>query len=310
VAAEGSRSLDANLILALHALLEERNLTHAGNRLTVSQPAMSGALARLRRHFDDELLVRTGGDYELTPLATNLKPIVAEAVASAEVVFGRGPGFDPQTAHRKFSISLSEYAMTVLAAPLVRLLATKAPHTTIELTPIPTNGDDLALHLLRRDIILGPTGFGIPGRRQPVFSDRFVCVVSASNPRLKRGALSMTDLQEMPHAVARFGPGKSTFTPDEVALQHAGIERDVRVVVPSLHTLPTAVAGTDLCAFIPLRFTQRCAAMLDLVVAETPVPPIALVEAAHWHPSRANDPALSWFRNALHDVAVTVEDDD
>jgi DNA-binding transcriptional LysR family regulator len=309
VAVEGGRSIDANLILALHALLEERNLTHAGNRLTVSQPAMSGALARLRRHFDDELLVRTGGDYELTPLATKLKPIVAEAVAGAEAVFGHDPGFDPRSARRTFSISLSEYAMTVLAAPLVRLLAAKAPHTNIELTPIPTNGDDLALHLLRRDIILGPTGFGIPGRRQPVFSDRFVCVVSASNPRLKQGALSLTDLQEMPHAVARFGQGRSTFTPDEVALHQAGIERDVRVVVPSLHTLPTAVAGTDLCAFIPLRFTQRCAAMLDLVVAQTPVPLIALVEAAHWHPSRANDPALSWFRNVLHDVAVTVEDD-
>ena len=122
MAVEGGRGVDANLILALHALLEERNLTHAGNRLTVSQPAMSGALGRLRRHFDDELLVRRGGDYELTPLAAKLRPIVAEAVASAELVFGNGPGFDPQSARRTFSISLSEYAMTVLAAPLVRLL--------------------------------------------------------------------------------------------------------------------------------------------------------------------------------------------
>jgi DNA-binding transcriptional LysR family regulator len=309
VAVEGGRGIDANLILALHALLEERNLTHAGNRLTVSQPAMSGALARLRRHFDDELLVRSAGDYELTPLAAKLRPIVAEAVASAEVVFGRGPGLDPRSAHRTFSVSLSEYAMTVLAGPLVRLLATKAPHTKIEFTPIPMNPDDLALHLLRRDIILGPAGYGIPGRRQPVFSDRFVCVVSGSNPRLKQGALSLADLSGMRHVVARFGPGKSAFTPDEVALHQAGIERDVRVVVPSLHTLPTAVAGTDLCAFIPLRLVQRCAATLGLVVAETPVPPIALVEVAHWHPSRANDPALSWFRNVLHDVAVTVEDE-
>jgi DNA-binding transcriptional LysR family regulator len=269
---------------------------------------MSGALARLRRHFDDELLVRTGGCYELSPLAAKLRPVVAEAVASAEVVFGNGPGFDPQSARRTFSISLSEYAMTVLAAPVVRLLAAKAPHTNVEFTPIPSHGDDLAVHLLRRDLILGPTGFGIPGRRQPVFSDRFVCVVSASNPRLKQGALSLADLQEMPFAVARFGPGRSMSGPDEVALHQAGIERDVRVIVPTLHTLPTAVAGTELCAFIPLRFVQRCAALLDLVVAETPVPPIQLVEAAHWHPSRANDPALSWFRNALHDVAVTVED--
>ena len=69
---ERLREVDANLLLALHALLEERNLTHAGERMTMSQPAMSGALARLRKHFDDELLVRVGRGFELSPLAERL----------------------------------------------------------------------------------------------------------------------------------------------------------------------------------------------------------------------------------------------
>ena len=69
---ERLREVDANLLLALHALLEERNLTHAGERMTMSQPAMSGALARLRKHFDDELLVRVGRGFELTPMAERL----------------------------------------------------------------------------------------------------------------------------------------------------------------------------------------------------------------------------------------------
>ena len=64
---ERLRQVDANLLLSLHALLEERNLTHAGERMTMSQPAMSGALARLRKHFDDELLVRVGRGFELSP---------------------------------------------------------------------------------------------------------------------------------------------------------------------------------------------------------------------------------------------------
>ena len=78
---EGLRDIDANLLLPLYALLQERNLTHAGDRIALSQPAMSGALARLRRHFGDDLLVRTAHGFELTPLAERLGPAVAEAVA-------------------------------------------------------------------------------------------------------------------------------------------------------------------------------------------------------------------------------------
>jgi DNA-binding transcriptional LysR family regulator len=308
VVEEFGRGIDANLLLALHALIEERNLTHAGTRLTMSQPAMSGALARLRKHFDDELLVRVGREYELTPLAEKLRPVVTDAVAAAEQVFSGVPLFDPGTARRTFSVSLSEYAVTVLTAPLVRQVARQAPHTHIDFTPIPTDAADLGLHLLRRDLIVGPAGFGIPGRRQPVFSDRFVCVVAVGNPWLHDGELTLDDLREMPHAVARFGQGGSTDSPDDLALHHAGVPRTAQVVVPSLLTLPTVLAGSDLVGFAPERLVRRCAGMLDLVVARTPLPPIPLIECAHWHPSRAHDPALSWLRNLLHDVAVVVED--
>src|SRR5499427_3031779 len=81
---ERLREVDANLLLSLHALLEERNLTHAGERMTMSQPAMSGALARLRKHFDDELLVRSGREYRLTPLAEQLLPDVRGALRQVE----------------------------------------------------------------------------------------------------------------------------------------------------------------------------------------------------------------------------------
>ena len=97
---ERLREVDANLLLSLHALLEERNLTHAGARMTMSQPAMSGALARLRKHFDDELLVRTGRGFELSPLAEELRPLVAEAVEAAEALLGNQREFDPGLEHQ------------------------------------------------------------------------------------------------------------------------------------------------------------------------------------------------------------------
>jgi DNA-binding transcriptional LysR family regulator len=309
VSAQSGKAIDANLLLSLHMLLEERNLTHAGTRLTVSQPAMSGALARLRRHFGDELLVRNGHGYDLTPLAEELRPAVAAAVAAAEELLGDRPRFSPDTTHRTFALSLTGYAMTVVTRPLVQVLSKRAPQIGVDFTEIPIREETLKFHLLRRDLIIGPIGFGIPGRHQPLFTDEFVCLVSRGHPRLVDGRLTLQDLREMEHVVAHFGLGGSSETPDQVALRAAGVERSVRVVVPELLILPIAVAGTELCTFVPRRLARRCAEPLGLVVAGTPLPRIEMVEAAHWHPSRVDDPALSWLRGILYDVAVTLEDD-
>ena len=86
-------SVDLNLLVALAALLEERNLTRAGEKTNMSQPAMSGALARLRRHFDDELLVRDGREYRLTPLAARLLPEVHDALRQVERTLDARPEF-------------------------------------------------------------------------------------------------------------------------------------------------------------------------------------------------------------------------
>ena len=104
---ERLHDVDANLLLALHALLEERNLTYAGERLGLSQPAMSGALARLRTHFDDELLIRSGRTFRLSPRAEQLRPLAAEAVEAAEAVVGCPRAFDPATSRKRVGATLS-----------------------------------------------------------------------------------------------------------------------------------------------------------------------------------------------------------
>ena len=205
---ERLREVDANLLLSLHALLEERNLTHAGERMTMSQPAMSGALARLRKHFDDELLVRVGRGFELTPLAEGLRPLVAEAVEAAEALLGNQREFDAGSSSKRFAVSMSEYAMTVLAEPLTRLLGEQAPGCSVALDPIDVRPDQFEAQLMRRDLIVGPLGFEFPGRMQPVFTDELVCVVDRDHPRLKDGALTLDDLQAMPHAVAAVRRGR------------------------------------------------------------------------------------------------------
>ena len=306
---ERLRVVDANLLLALHALLEERNLTHAGERLTMSQPAMSGALTRLRKHFDDELLVRRGREFELTSLADELRPAVAEAVEAAEALLGNQRAFDQARSTKRFTVSMSEYAMTVLAEPLTRLLRERAPGCTVALDPVSVQPDQFETQLMRRDLIIGPLGFEFPGRTQPVFTDELVCVVARSNPHLRDGSLSLEALAAMPHAVATFGAAGARRRPLEVALEQVGLQdRAVLVEVTSLLTVPFAVGGTDMCAFVPSRLARRCLGLLDLVVAETPVPTVKITEAAHWHPRRESDPAVVWLRRLLYDVAVAAED--
>jgi DNA-binding transcriptional LysR family regulator len=305
---ERLREVDANLLLSLHALLEERNLTHAGVRMTMSQNAMSGALTRLRRHFDDELLVRAGRGFELTHLAQQLRPVVAQAVEAAEALLGGDRDFTAATSTKRFTVSMSEYAMTVLAEPLTRRLAEQAPGCTITLDPLDVRPEQVESQLLRRDLVIAPLGFDFPGQTQPVFTDRLVCLVTRDHPRLRDGALSLEDLAEMPHAVAAFTPAGRK-RPLEVELARHGLaERTVLTEVTSLLVLPFAVAGTDMCAFVPSRLARDCLGPLDLTVAETPLAPVHITEAAHWHTRRAKDPAGVWLRHLLHDVAVDLED--
>ena len=306
---ERLRHIDANLLLSLHALLEERNLTRAGARMAMTQPAMSGALARLRRHFDDELLVRRGRIFELTELAEQLRPDVAIAVEAAESLLGGQRTFDPKASTKCFAVTLSEYAVTVLAEPLTRAVRENAPSCSISFDGFPERRSQLWSHLMKHDLVVGPLGFDLPGRTQPVFTDHLVCLVARGNPRLRDGALTLEDLQQMPHAVAEFVAAGDIKRPLELVAEKFGLaDRPVQVRVTSLLTLPFAIAGTKMCAFVPSRLARRCLGILDLVVAQTPLSGVEFTEAAHWHPRRADDPAGVWLRQLLHDVAIEIED--
>src|ERR1700689_5748925 len=111
---------DLNLMVALRALLEEGNVTKAGAKIGKSQPAMSTALARLRRHYQDELLVRVGRDYELTPFAKALVPSVQQTLQCVELALDTGSRFDPATSRHSFRINATDYVITVLAEVLLR----------------------------------------------------------------------------------------------------------------------------------------------------------------------------------------------
>jgi DNA-binding transcriptional LysR family regulator len=292
--------IDLNLLVILQALLEEGNVTRAGTRVGLPQPAMSHSLARLRRHYKDELLVRTGNGYDLTPLARSLLPQVQEStrlIGHALVPAQRPVPADDRT----FSISLSEYSMAILGESLVRRVRELAPDTSLQLR---LATDDLADgHRDGCDLLIAPVGFRPGGNPEEACRDRFVYVADPANRRLRDGTLAIGDLRALPHAVARL-PQAELAT---AALERLGVTPNVVITTGGWTPLPFLVAGTDLVAALPERIAQRLAPAAGITITEPPFETTELIEAAWWHPMRATDPALTWLRTVFHEVVESLE---
>lgn len=296
---------DLNLLVALKVLLEEGNVTRAGRRLEMSQPAMSGALGRLRRHFDDDLLVRNGRDFELTPLARELLPEVQEAVRLIRAALQVETAFDPRTSDRVFRLTMSDYALSVVHAALLRRLGDLAPHVRMEIDPLPPDVRGSERVLVDYDVMIGPLGYGFPGRSKPLFRDRMVCLLDRTNPALRDGGLSVEALRDLPHAVATFGPGN--LTPADRILGELGIERRAAVLVSGWLPLPHVVGGTDMVAILPERLARRHSVDERLVVVEAPFSEVVLAEAYWFGTHREADPGHEWFLDRLDEVAGELE---
>ncbi len=295
------QEVDLNLLLALGALLEDRNLTRAGERIGLSQPAMSAALARLRRHYGDDLLQREGRGYKRTVLGEQLLPVVRDALRQMEATMQRSPRFDPAESDREFSIAASDYTVSVLADPLLRRVAEAAPRIRLHLHSLPPGLPSSSQVLSMYDLVIGPTGFGIPGRCTELFGDRFVCVVDPAVTRLEGRELTLDDLARMPHAAPTFAPG--AHTPVDLLLDELGIVRQVRVTVFGWLTVPFVLAGTDMIAIMPERMARLAMRSAPLAILEPPFGRVELVEAAYWHPGKGDDPAVRWLRRTLAEAA-------
>ena len=293
---------DLNLMVALRALLEEGNVTKAGAKIGKSQPAMSTALARLRRHYQDELLVRVGRDYELTPFAKALVPSVQQTMQCVELALDTGQRFDPLTSRHAFRIDASDYAITVLAEPLLCLMAEVAPGIRLDVDPIPDDMHESDHGLRTCDALIGPLGFGFPGSQAPLFRDRFVCVVDPGNSRLADGQLTLDDLSVLPHAV-RNG-GRTHVSPADRVMDELCVRRQIQVTAVGFLPLPFLIAGTELVAVIPERLALRVAVPLGLRVVEPPFGRVELIETLWWHPDRESTPEHAWLRRTLTEAAA------
>ena len=294
--------LDMNLVVALRALLQERNVTRAGQRIGLSQPAMSAALARLRRHFDDELLARKGAGYELTALGSVLLARTEVACEMLERVFGSQPRFDPAQEEREFVILTSDYAVAVFGDRLAREVSAQAPGVKITFRQVPaTIIDEPAALLSTVDGLLMPHGIIGSFPAVELFRDRWLCLVAEDNPEVGE-SITFRQLAELPWVTYQRAYDASVTR----QLSMLGIEPRVQVSVDNFQLLPALVAGTRRVAMIHARLAARLGLGpgSGLRLLDCPFDAVPVQEALWWHPVHTHDAGHLWLRETASAVAA------
>ncbi len=296
---------DLNLLIVFEALLSERNVSRAAARIGRSQPAVSNALSRLRRHLRDPLFVRVGRRMVPTPRALDLAPEVAAALGHARLALG-GSGFDPARSAKCFRVAATDEVEFSLFPPLLRRLASAAPRVTIAARRLSglfaAPEDDLRSGAI--DFAIGPLP-GLPTVESGLFvrrlrRDRFVCIARRGHPAIGR-RLDRAGFLSAGH-VAVFYPGRGPGMIDRL-LSDRGEKRNVALSVPHFLSIPFVVAGTDLIATIPESVADAFEEPLGLRRFPCPIPFPAIDANLVWHVRAQEDVSLVWFRDLVLDVA-------
>jgi DNA-binding transcriptional LysR family regulator len=287
---------DLNLLIALKVLLEEANVTRAGERLNMSQSSMSTALAKLRTQFSDELLVRVGRDYELTPQARLLLPQLQRTLPLIQKALLSEGEFEPAQARNSFRLVMSDYSATQLNRMFPKLLE-QAPGIEFEIGSLPDNPADGDHELWVSDFAVAPTGVGFDGESLELFVDHYVCVLDKDNPALVDGQLSWDAFVALPQVLCVFG--RNHLTPADRKLRDLGFTSPPKIVTRSFLPIPAIVSGTDQVGIIPSRLAHSIPARLGAVIVEPPFGRIEIRQKLWWHESKNPDPAHKWFREVV-----------
>lgn len=262
------RRLDGGLLLVFRELLRTGRASHAAERLGLSQPAISHALARLRDLFDDPLFIRRPHGFEPTRRALALGPQIDAVIALADEAMSPNAGFDPARSDRNFRIAAPEFITALIGGDLIRRLQATAPNVTFVLAHVDEDEAFKALRTGEGEFAIGHFGAARPGYIvEPFLEDAWCAVVREGHPRVQ-GGLDYEAWRGIGHVFA--------WSPSETGRQPAATPPDDMVMlaaVPHWLTALLLVASTDGIATVPRRLAERHARKLGLQVLDLPFPP-------------------------------------
>ena len=296
---------DLNLLPIFVALMEERSVTRAAERMGMTQPALSNALSRLRLMLQDQLFVRERYGIQPTPIALELSPLIAEALAQLDDAVLGQQAFDPAQAERLFTIAPNGYVEFVLVPAVVARLEKVAPGIKLRLTPY---GNDL----VETGVVSGTTAL-VLGRIvdppdnlvvQHLMDEGLACAVRADHPDVG-DAMTREQFEAMKH-VNIVPPGRMRAGLFQ-ALAHQQLKRNVAISVTNFFAVAEMVAVTDYCAILPSLICRRLMHDPRLKILPAPVDLGSFPVEMAWHVRYRHDPAHRWLRALIGEVITDLK---
>lgn len=306
-ASSALRRTDLNLMPALAVLLRHRHVTRAADALGIGQPAMSAALARLRRLFDDELLVRRGRVLELTPLGQALVEPLDHALAGLDRLLAVTAEFDPAVDRHSFTVAASDYVTLVLLRPLLEELYREAPGVSVSVLPV-SGATVAALERSQIDMAVMPAELHRDDstwmRSRPLFTDRYVPAVWVHNREIG-DTLDREAIERLPYVGYRAEHGGGGAYVD-VQLQELGIRPRVALTTLSFALMPSLLPGTPLFAFVHERLLELTPVARQLRTLRSTIDLAPISETLYWHTAAHSDPAHQWLRERIGTLAANL----
>lgn len=288
-------SVDLNLLAPLNALLEERHVSRAADRLHMSQPSMSRALQRLRATLGDELLVRGPGGYQLTPRAERIAAELQQALPRLEHVF-TDEQFDPAAAARSFRLAGTDYTVSVLSGALLAQVFAQSPGSTVLFSrwhhAVFADAEHGMVDLLVHGGKAPP-----PLRSQVLFEEGYACLVASNHPLAQASAIPLADYLECAHIIVDVTDGRQGHV--DRRLDALGRPRRATVTVPYHTAAAAAVPGTSLVATLPRGFAIQHAVPGTTTAIPAPEEIGPMAYAMSWHPRLDDDQAQRWLRDLI-----------
>lgn len=296
------RTLDLNLLKALDALLDERSVTRAAERLSLTQPAVSGMLTRLRECFDDPLFTRAQRGIVPTLRAQELAQPV-KAILSEVSALLQPKQFDPITAEMTINIAATDYALRAVIVPFMAALRRQAPGIGVAVLPV--NNEQLAQQFERGAVdiaLITPESTPPELHARTLYDEEYVCLMRDDHPLAAHAALSLDDFCAQDHALVSYIGGSFAGVTDS-ALAAVGRSRRVTLSVCSFLVLPEILRVSDLISVVPRRLALH---HTGLKVFTPPLEIQGFSKTVAWHEQTHRDPGYRWLRELLFSTVQSV----